>query len=266
MQENQRRYDAATFDRQIKIDIKEDFIDMSDYINIYCDESCHLENDGINVMGIGGIWCAKDKIKEINQRIKDIKVRNGVSQNAEVKWTKIAPAKEQLYMDLVNYFFDDDDLHFRGLIVPNKAVLEHEKYNQTHEDFYYKMYFEMLKQIFLPTSRYNVYVDIKDTNSSQRIKRLHDVCCNNMYDFSHGIIKNIQPIRSHEVQAMQLVDILLGALVFINRQFDPREHRSEAKKNIIELISKKSGYSLTKTTLLREEKFNIFVWEANHGM
>jgi hypothetical protein len=35
---------------------------MSDYINIYCDESCHLENDGINVMGLGGLWCNKDKL------------------------------------------------------------------------------------------------------------------------------------------------------------------------------------------------------------
>lgn len=239
---------------------------MGDFINIYCDESCHLENDGINVMGIGGVWCKKDKIREINQRIKDIKIRNSVNPNAEVKWAKVSPAKGQLYTDLVNYFFDDDDLHFRGIIVPNKSVLEHEKYAQTHEDFYYKMYFEMLKQIFLPTSKYNVYVDIKDTNSAKRVKRLQDVCCNSIYDFSHGIIKNIQPVRSHEVQVMQLVDILLGAIVYRNRIFNIEEHRSETKKGIIELIRKKSRYSLTKTTLLKEEKFNILIWEANHGM
>ena len=71
---------------------------MSDYINIYCDESCHLENDGINVMGLGGLWCSKYKIAEINQRIKDIKIRNGVSPNAEVKWTKVSPVKKQLYV------------------------------------------------------------------------------------------------------------------------------------------------------------------------
>ena len=107
---------------------------MSDYINIYCDESCHLENDGINVMGLGGLWCNKDKIAEINQRIKDIKLRNGVSPKSEVKWTKVSPAKKQLYVDLITYFFDDDDLHFRGLIVPDKSLLNHEEYNQTHED------------------------------------------------------------------------------------------------------------------------------------
>ena len=235
---------------------------MSNYINIYCDESCHLENDGINVMGLGGLWCSKSKIRKINQRIRDIKIRNGVDPNAEVKWTKVSPVKKQLYIDLINYFFDDDDLHFRGLIVPNKSVLNHPKYNQTHEDFYYKMYFEMLKTIFSPTMRYSVYIDIKDTNSATRTRKLEDVCCNNLYDFSHRIIRNIQPIRSNEVQVMQLVDILLGALVYANREFDDSENRSETKKELIELIKKKSNYSLRKSTLLREEKFNIFIWEA----
>ena len=235
---------------------------MQDYINIYCDESCHLENDGINVMGLGGVWCSKYKIREINQRIKDIKIRNGVNPTAEVKWTKVSPSKKQLYIDLINYFFDDDDLHFRGLIIPNKSVLNHEKYNQTHEDFYYKMYFEMLKTIFSPSLKYNVYVDIKDTNSAKRTRKLEEVCCNSLYDFSHRIIQNIQPIRSHEVQVMLLIDILLGALVYTNRDFASDVVQSETKKELIELIKKRSGYSLKKTTLLREEKYNIFIWEA----
>lgn len=231
-------------------------------INIYCDESCHLENDGINVMGLGGIWCSKSKMCEINQKIKDIKIKNSVNPTSEVKWTKISPSKKQLYIDLINYFFDDDGLHFRGLIVPNKSVLNHEKYNQTHEDFYYKMYFEMLKTIFSPNLKYNVYVDIKDTNSAKRVRKLEEVCCNSLYDFSHKIIQNIQPIRSHEVQAMQLVDILLGALVYTNRNFDSSVIQSETKKELIKLIKKRSGYSLKKTTLLKEEKFNVFIWEA----
>lgn len=235
---------------------------MDNDINIYCDESCHLENDGINVMGLGGLWCSKHKVREINQRIRDIKIRNGVKPNAEVKWTKVSPVKKQLYVDLIDYFFDNDDLHFRGLIVPDKSILNHEKYNQTHEDFYYKMYFEMLKMVFSPTLKYSVYVDIKDTHSVERTRKLTDICCNSLYDFSHSVIRNIQPIRSNEVQTMQLVDILLGALVYANRKFNESELRSETKKDLIELIKKRSGYSLKKTTLLREDKFNIFIWEA----
>ena len=25
--------------------------------NVYCDETCHLEHDGINDMVIGAVWC-----------------------------------------------------------------------------------------------------------------------------------------------------------------------------------------------------------------
>lgn len=236
---------------------------MSNIINMYCDESCHLEHDGINVMGLGSVWCAKEKVKEINQRICEIKERNGVPRNAEVKWTKIGPAKNQLYTDLVNYFFDNDDLNFRVLIVPDKTCLNHEKFSQTHDIWYYKMYFEMLKVVFAHGFHYNVFVDIKDSHSSERVKHLHDVCCNDMYDFSHEVVRKIQPIRSHEVQIMQLVDILLGAITFENRCFSQKEERSATKIAIVNLVKQRSGYSLKKTTYLRESKFNILIWRPN---
>ena len=79
--------------------------------NIYCDESCHLEHDGINVMVLGSIWCPQSKLKEINHRIQEIKARNGIKKEAELKWTKLSPSQQDAYLDLINYFFDDDDLH-----------------------------------------------------------------------------------------------------------------------------------------------------------
>lgn len=236
---------------------------MDHIINMYCDESCHLEHDGINVMGLGSVWCKKENVKEINQRICEIKERNGVPRNAEVKWTKIGPVKKQLYVDLVNYFFDNDDLNFRVLIVPDKSCLDHERFSQTHDIWYYKMYFEMLKVVFDHGFQYNVFVDIKDSHSSERVRHLHDVCCNDMYDFSHEIIRRIQPIRSHEVQIMQLVDILLGAVTYENREFSHDENRSETKAAIVNLVKQRSGYSLKKTTYLRENKFNILIWRPN---
>lgn len=38
----------------------------------------------------------------------------------------------------LNYFFNCADLHFRCLIVPDKQQLDHVRFNQTHEDWYYK--------------------------------------------------------------------------------------------------------------------------------
>ena len=180
----------------------------------------------------------------------------------EMKWTKIGPAKVDLYKDLINYFFDDDDLHFRGVIIPDKSKLNHERYHQTHDTWYYKMYFDMLKVIFSPSDSYEVYIDIKDTNSSRKARRLREVCCNSMYDFSQRVIQRLQPIRSDEVEIMQIVDIIIGAIGYDNRQFPDGFTKSRAKKEIIDLIKKRSGYTLRKTTLLREEKINLLAWEA----
>ena len=41
------------------------------------------------------------------------------------------------------------------LVVPDKSELAHEQYNQTHDEFYYKMYFDMLKVIFEPAQKIN---------------------------------------------------------------------------------------------------------------
>lgn len=230
--------------------------------NVYCDETCHLEHDNSNVMVLGAVWCPQVKLKEINERIRQIKRRNNVSESMEMKWTKISPAKVELYKDLVNYFFDDDDLHFRGVIIPDKSKLNHERYRQTHDTWYYKMYFDMLKVIFSPTDNYEVYIDIKDTNSARKARKLREVCCNSMYDFSQRVIQRLQPIRSDEVQIMQIVDVIIGAIGYENRQFPEGFTKSRAKQEIIDLIKERSGYTLRKTTLLREEKINLLAWEA----
>ena len=136
---------------------------MEQLYNIYCDESCHLEHDGESAMTIGGVWCPQSKKDEIFHRIREIKEEHGLSKSFEIKWNKVSPGQLDFYMDIVNYFFDNSDLHFRVLVIPNKQELKHELFNQTHDDFYYKMYFNMLKTLFIPGCGYNIYIDIKDT-------------------------------------------------------------------------------------------------------
>lgn len=230
--------------------------------NVYCDETCHLEHDGINVMVLGAVWCPQSKLMGINERIRQIKARNRVSETMEIKWTKVSPAKIDLYKDLLNYFFDDDDIYFRALIIPDKSKLDHAQFHQTHDDWYYKMYFDMLKVILSPNDQYEVYVDIKDSNSYRKAQKLREVCSNSMYDFSQRVIRRIQPVRSEEIQIMQLVDLLIGAIGYENRVFEQGFQKSPAKVGIINLLKKRSGYTLSKTTLLRESKFNLFVWDA----
>jgi hypothetical protein len=228
-------------------------------INIYCDESCHLENDGQPAMVLGAISIPESKLNEIKSRIADIRRRHKMSPQFEFKWTKVSPAKLGLYQDLIDYFFDDDDISFRCVVIPDKAALSHGIYKQTHDDWYYQMYFKLLKYMVNPNNKYQIYLDIKDTRSKEKVARLHDVLCDNSLDFSRNIIQKVQQVRSHEVALVQLSDLLIGAISYKARKLDS----SLAKQEIVERIIKRSRYSLTQSTLPNESKFNIFVWQAD---
>ena len=232
---------------------------MTQIFNVYCDESCHLENDQQKVMVLGAVWCPLKETRDISKNIRGIKTRNGLKSKFEIKWAKVSPAKIEFYLDLIEYFFDDPNLHFRALIVPDKSKLNHEAFGgQDHDIWYYKMYFDMLKVVFNPEDHYRVYLDIKDTHGGAKIAKLHDVLSNNMYDFSREIIERIQLVRSHEVELLQLADLIIGAVSYINRGLA----ESPAKRALVELIRQESGYDLTRTTLLREDKVNLFRWHA----
>lgn len=232
---------------------------MAQLYNIYCDESCHLEHDGETAMTIGGVWCPYEKKDEIFHRIREIKQEHKLSKNFEIKWNKVSNGQLDFYMDIVNYFFDNSDLHFRVLVIPNKNELRHSLFNQTHDDFYYKMYFNMLKTLFEPNCAYNIYIDIKDTRGQKKVEKLHNVLCNNHYDFNRSMIRKVQQVRSEEVELVALADLLIGALSYVHRGKDT----SAAKLQLIQRIKSRSGYSLIASTLYREDKFNIFVWKNN---
>ncbi len=231
---------------------------MSQTFNVYCDESCHLEHDRQRVMVLGAVWCPLEKAREIAVRIREIKGQHGLGSEFEIKWVKVSPAQVQFYLDVMDYFFDDDDMHFRALVVPDKSLLRHDEHNQSHDDFYYKMYFDMLKVILSPTDHYRIYVDIKDSRGGAKVDKLRDVLCNNMYDFSRQIIERVQIVRSHQVGIMQLADLLIGAVSYANRGLAT----STAKTQLVERMRQRSNYQLTQTTLLRESKVNLFRWHA----
>lgn len=243
---------------------------MREIINIYCDESCHLENDKEKVMALGAVYCPASKKSEIFEILFELKKKhNLIPKNKknpndnrayyELKWNKISLAKINYFKDVVDYFFADDDLNFRVLIVPDKSKLDYEKFNHTHDTFYYKMYFSMLKVILNPDKAHHIYIDIKDTRSSEKVHKLEQVLRNDKYDYAKEIIKKVQQVRSHEVELIQLADLLTGAVSYVNRGLSD----SMAKNILIEHIRHRSKYSLTKSTLIREQKFNIFLWESS---
>ena len=94
---------------------------MDKTFNIYCDESCHLENDHKNYMFLGSVSCAYPQVKRHTERIKELK--NKHKFNAEIKWGNVSMSKIDFYLDLVDYFFDTD-LWFRAVGIDNASIEE----------------------------------------------------------------------------------------------------------------------------------------------
>ncbi len=246
---------------------------MSEKFSIYCDESCHLERDGVRFMALGAVWCKTDQVKPIADRLRELKenfglfrrdqISRGTGPVFETKWTKVSLAKVDFYLSLVNYFFDDDDLHFRTVLI-DKKLIDHEKFQQTHDDWYYRMMFVLLEQLIVPPNKYRIYLDIKDTKSECKRAKLEEVLRTGRRDRSGPIIERVQQIRSHESELLQLADLLLGAVVFHNRvkcgDLAAANNRNAGKLRLVNRIRQRSHKSLEDTTWQREPKFNILKW------
>lgn len=232
---------------------------MKPIIHIYCDESSHLENDNNEIMGLGALSCPSDKKDNVFKRIREYKEEHGLPKDFEIKWNKISPSKINFYLDIVNYFFDLEYLGFRSIII-KKSDLDHEKNNSDHDQFYYKMNFLLLRQLLYPSNQYKIFLDKKDTNGRKKIDKLHTYLCNDKYDYKKETILSLQEVISDQIELVQLCDLLLGAVCYINRGLKS----STAKLKIIERIKERSGYSLIKSTLPSEYKMNTFIWVGGY--
>lgn len=81
---------------------------MTDTMHIYCDESCHLENDGMKAMVLGALWCPADHRKLLSRKIKALKAEHGLPPSFEIKWVKVSPGKLPFYQALLDLFFRRD--------------------------------------------------------------------------------------------------------------------------------------------------------------
>jgi len=221
---------------------------------IFCDESNHLYNDQSNIMLIGAICCNSSQVEYINRYIKYLKHKHNA--NNELKWTKLNLNKKLFYREILEFFFSRIDMRFNVQIVRNKSDLNHKKFNDNESDtFYYKMYYYLLMPFLKSNDKFNIFIDYKDVNGGQRVKKLNEVIKNTFYE-EIDIIYTI--IHSHESQIMQLCDVLIGAIGYKNRK--DIEHKSEIKNYIIDVIEDLSGFSLSESTPQWEEKFRMFMF------
>lgn len=220
---------------------------MSKTFNIYCDESCHIEHDHKPFMFLGSVRSPYNQVKLHTQKIKELKEKHNFY--AEIKWTSVSNSKLDFYLDLVDYFFKTE-LNFRVVGV-EKAKIDAKKHGKSYDEFYYTMYYYLLKYNINKENNYNAYIDIKDTLSAYRLVKLQ-----NILNAKKLVFRRVQNIHSHESLLMQLADFLMGAISYLHND---EAKQNEAKVRIIDRIKVLSNEKLCQTNY--NQKLNLFFIE-----
>ena len=201
-------------------------------------------------MELGYISVPYPQIKQVKKDIRAIVTKHNF--RGELKWTNVHEATLAMYQELVDYFFNIADLNFRAIIV-NKSQIRDKDNGQSYEDFYFKMYYQLIHHQLDFSFTYNLFLDIKDTCSHKKLAKLKDILSNTTP------IRTCQFVRSHEVVLLQLADVLMGAVNYHLRvKSGHLEERNTAKSKIIAKIQKKSNCSLECTSYKSARKFNLF--------
>lgn len=222
---------------------------------IFCDESCHLEHDNANIMVLGALFCSNEKAIELAKKIKFLKAKH--HYHPELKWSKLNKNAWALYQELIDLMVQDTEVFFKATIVSNKHALDHEKYNKnSHNDFYYKMFYYTLRDFLEVGNTYRIYLDFMDTHGAEKSKKLAEVLQNGTY---WQLKTEFTIIRSHESVIMQLCDLMIGAIGYRNR--NDIEKISPVKNQFANYLEQSLQRPLTAGTPPWEKQFNIFKFQ-----
>jgi hypothetical protein len=253
-------------------------------IRIYSDESRHKNE---RFMLLSGIWIEEEKVKEATEEIKALRHKYAFINSSgksidfigEFKWQKISTKYYGVYRDLVDILFkwiENDTARFCTMIIDTQ-----EQRARDHGNIETDGYFKLLYQLYYQNSKipaiYKIFPDsISNPTTKVNLPRL-DHCLDigfkkkflpllNPADIvsPKGFVNNITPIDSHSSDLIQMVDVVMGALGYLeNRLFV----RPEANKYKVELMKYIFGKIVFSGAIMvsgksyyvaRSTKFNIW--------
>jgi hypothetical protein len=208
--------------------------DLATLYEVYIDESSQTKHRHLM---IGGIIIHAEMADALEAGIA--KARLPELPNGEAAWTKVSKAKLPAYRRMVDWFFDNPDrlapLEFHSLAVDTHKINDR-VFNQGSRSigFNKEIYQLCMKFGRLHRARLMyIYPDFRQTDQSPEELRLM---------LNRGIRRNGDerdwPFRrvhfrdSASVQALQLVDVLLGGLAFRLNGHDQNPEASPAKMDL----------------------------------
>jgi len=228
---------------------------------IYCDESQQElfgssdERRKEKFVLIGGLWIEAARREDIKTEIK--RLRHKHKLHGEFKWIRVSPSKQTFYLELVDSFFALSSMRFRCLVLPAPELDAIKFHGGDLELMFYKFYYQLLHHWIEDSNSYRIFVDMKTNRVGGRLERLREVLAsaNRL-----ALVEQIQALPSNEVDLVQFVDVLIGAVGYA---IHSREG-SKTKLSVVSRIEERLGHRIHGTTRYTD-KFNVFVWHPGGG-
>ncbi len=219
--------------------------------HIYCDENRPEmigKKDPIDRYAVlGGVWIKKSNVRKIKRDIQRLREKHNLF--GEIKWKNVSPSKLDFYLDLVDLFFECDNIRFRCIVVDATKVNLQKFHDSDQELGFYKFYYQLIYHWLDWNRDYAIFLDYKKNKQHDRLSTLRTI----LNRASMADVVNVQAIESKQSSLIQLVDVLMGAVGYKFNEYDT----SDAKLAVINRIEERIGHVL-QPTLKNQSKFNIF--------
>ncbi len=218
-------------------------------------------------MVLGGMAITQASVSVFDNSIQ--KFRDENKMWAELKWRKISNGKLQEYKRFVDCFFalnNTNRSHFHALIIDTNQI-DHARFGCDNETGFYKFYYQLLLHCFgkkycvdNPDTKIMVRLDERNSHYSLGdLKNILNAGMRSKFSISTDPFRSVEPRDSHASNAIQMVDILIGAIGYKKNGFDLLSGASEARKEMAAYIQNHSGLdNFTLNTPLAVKRFNIW--------
>ncbi len=224
-------------------------------LSVFCDESWHTTY-GATHMTVGAIICPLPDVRPCAEAVRTLKAKHRLKPDFEVKWTKVSPAKEDFYMELVDLFLRLDHLRFSGATVETGPG-SREGGRVSREGIHEALGRWLLSAVIRGPYRYRVYLDVNDTRGGARLQRLREAAAAGPSASDRPHVERIQQIRSRESGMMQMADVLTGALAYANRGLGGNAGKTAVVARLRDWLG--TGM-LTDASAAHDPKFNVVMW------
>lgn len=237
---------------------------------ICCDESGMHKAD---FYGFGSLWLPYDRRGDFYNDIRRLCIAHGMNfgfvngKKHEFKWSKVSSQKLGFYKAVVDYFFGRPELFFHCLVV-RRAEVRLELHKGGYEEAQQKHLTMLLtnkirRALKVRKRKFRVWVDPLPTGYDKAAEVVEIISNHTLNRDFNGLnpVDKVLPHESHDTPAIQVCDVLLGAVMSAWQNETAAPAKTELQRHIAGHLGWKD---LRADTFPREKKFNIWFFANPH--